>query len=44
MSLTELHGGTMRLRSAPSVGTVVLVRLPLKGRPQMPSDRAAPTP
>jgi two-component system, cell cycle sensor histidine kinase PleC len=29
-SLTELHGGTMRLRSAPSVGTIVLVRLPLK--------------
>jgi two-component system cell cycle sensor histidine kinase PleC len=28
-SLTELHGGIMRIRSAPGVGTIVLVRLPL---------------
>jgi len=41
-SLTELHGGTMRLRSAPSVGTIVLVRLPLQGHP--PSDRGEPSP
>jgi two-component system, cell cycle sensor histidine kinase PleC len=41
-SLTELHGGTMRLRSAPSVGTVVLVRLPRKGRLQTPSDGGEP--
>jgi two-component system, cell cycle sensor histidine kinase PleC len=41
-SLTELHGGTMRLRSAPSVGTVVLVRLPLKGRLPTPSDGGEP--
>ena len=43
-SLTELHGGTMRLRSAPSVGTVVLVRLPLNGRLHTLSDGAGPTP
>jgi two-component system, cell cycle sensor histidine kinase PleC len=35
-SLTKLHGGVMRLRSAPGVGTVVLVRLPLTGRPATP--------
>jgi two-component system cell cycle sensor histidine kinase PleC len=28
-SLVELHGGTMRIRSALAVGTTVLVRLPL---------------
>jgi len=28
-SLTELHGGAMRIRSTPNVGTIVLVRLPL---------------
>jgi len=28
-SLTELHQGTMRIRSTPGVGTVVLLRLPL---------------
>ena len=43
-SLTELHGGTMRLRSAPSVGTVVLVRLPLKGRLHTPSEGGGSTP
>ena len=29
-SLTELHGGTMRLRSTPGKGTVVLLRLPVE--------------
>jgi two-component system cell cycle sensor histidine kinase PleC len=28
-SLIELHGGTMRIRSALGVGTTVIVRLPL---------------
>jgi two-component system, cell cycle sensor histidine kinase PleC len=42
-SLTQLHGGTMRLRSAPSVGTIVLVRLPLK-RSARPADGGAPPP
>ena len=28
-SLTELHGGAMRIRSTPGVGTIVLVRLPV---------------
>jgi two-component system cell cycle sensor histidine kinase PleC len=27
-SLTDLHGGTMRIRSTQGVGTIVLVRLP----------------
>jgi two-component system, cell cycle sensor histidine kinase PleC len=43
-SLTELHGGTMRLRSAPSVGTIVLVRLPLKRCLQTPSEGGEPPP
>jgi len=30
-SLVELHNGTMRIRSAPGAGTVVLVRLPVEG-------------
>jgi len=42
-SLTELHGGTMRLRSAPSVGTIVLVRLPLEARVQRPLDASGPS-
>jgi two-component system cell cycle sensor histidine kinase PleC len=33
-SLVELHGGNMRIRSTPGVGTVVLLRLPLDGRPK----------
>ncbi|MBM3529001.1 MAG: PAS domain-containing sensor histidine kinase [Alphaproteobacteria bacterium] len=28
-SLVELHGGTMRIRSAPGIGTTVVVRLPI---------------
>jgi two-component system cell cycle sensor histidine kinase PleC len=38
-SLTELHHGRMRIRSTPDKGTVVLVRLPIKGPP---ADQAAP--
>ena len=30
-SLTELHGGTMRIRSTEGVGTIVSVRVPLTG-------------
>jgi two-component system, cell cycle sensor histidine kinase PleC len=43
-SLTELHGGTMRLRSAPSVGTIVLVRLPLKRSVPTLADGGGPPP
>ncbi|MEA2988119.1 MAG: two-component system, cell cycle sensor histidine kinase PleC, partial [Alphaproteobacteria bacterium] len=32
-SLTELHGGTMRIRSTLGAGTIVLLRLPFEGRP-----------
>jgi two-component system, cell cycle sensor histidine kinase PleC len=32
-SLTELHGGTIRIRSTPGKGTMVLLRLPYDGRP-----------
>jgi two-component system cell cycle sensor histidine kinase PleC len=32
-SLTELHGGRMRIRSTPGSGTMVVVRLPQAGRP-----------
>ena len=32
-SLTELHGGTMRIRSTLGRGTIVLLRLPLKCEP-----------
>jgi two-component system, cell cycle sensor histidine kinase PleC len=31
-SLTELHGGTMRIRSVPGRGTAVLLRLPITGQ------------
>jgi len=30
-SLVELHGGAIRIRSTPGVGTIVLLRLPLAG-------------
>jgi two-component system, cell cycle sensor histidine kinase PleC len=30
-SLTELHQGTMRIRSTPGRGTMVLLRLPISG-------------
>jgi two-component system cell cycle sensor histidine kinase PleC len=32
-SLTQLHGGTMRIRSRPGAGTVVRLRLPVDGPP-----------
>jgi two-component system cell cycle sensor histidine kinase PleC len=32
-SLVELHGGSMRLRSSEGLGTTVVVRLPVQGRP-----------
>ena len=38
-SLVELHGGTMRIRSAVGVGTIVVVRMPLK-RPPLIGDIA----
>jgi two-component system cell cycle sensor histidine kinase PleC len=31
-SLTELHGGSMRIRSTPGKGTMVMLRLPASGR------------
>ncbi|MBS9478847.1 sensor histidine kinase [Ancylobacter radicis] len=34
-SLVELHGGTMRIRSSEGVGTTVIIRLPLQGRPAL---------
>jgi two-component system cell cycle sensor histidine kinase PleC len=43
-SLTELHGGAMRIRSTLGVGTIVLVRLPIDqeiisdGREQVPDE------
>jgi two-component system cell cycle sensor histidine kinase PleC len=47
-SLIELHGGTMRIRSAPGAGTTVVVRLPVDGptakqaRDDMPASEAVP--
>jgi two-component system cell cycle sensor histidine kinase PleC len=40
-SLTELHGGTMRIHSAPGRGTAVLLRLPMAGRRAEPQRSAA---
>ena len=37
-SLTELHGGTLRIRSAISVGTVVMVMLPARCRANEAED------
>ncbi|MGA0561235.1 PAS domain-containing sensor histidine kinase [Ancylobacter sp. VNQ12] len=34
-SLVELHGGTMRISSNEGVGTTVIIRLPLHGRPAL---------
>src|SRR5438105_2632883 len=39
-SLTELHGGTMRIRSTLGRGTLVLLRLPSEGRPTRKDDAA----
>jgi two-component system cell cycle sensor histidine kinase PleC len=40
-SLVELHGGMMRIRSAPGHGTTVVVRLPVAGRPPEKAATAA---
>ena len=37
-SLTELHGGTLRIRSTPGQGTIVLLRLPVEGRQAFRDD------
>jgi len=39
-SLTELHGGTMRIRSTPGQGTIVLLHLPTDGRPALRDETA----
>jgi two-component system cell cycle sensor histidine kinase PleC len=41
-SLTDLHGGTMRMRSRPGSGTVVLLRLPNQRRPRGPHVKPKP--
>jgi two-component system cell cycle sensor histidine kinase PleC len=41
-SLVELHGGVMRIRSAPGAGTTVVVRLPIDGRPAAIDKAEAP--
>ncbi len=43
-SLVELHGGTMRLRSSEGVGTTVVIRLPLQGRPALQYRNAPAAP
>ncbi len=40
-SLTELHGGTMRIRSLLGRGTIVLLRLPLDSEPVVREEVAA---
>ncbi len=40
-SLTELHGGNMRIRSIENVGTTVIIRLPIAGRGLVAHDAAA---
>jgi two-component system cell cycle sensor histidine kinase PleC len=37
-SLTEIHAGTMRIRSTPGKGTFVLLRLPIDSRPMQKSE------
>ena len=39
-SLTELHRGSMRIRSTPGRGTMVLLRLPIAGRAMAREDIA----
>jgi two-component system cell cycle sensor histidine kinase PleC len=43
-SLTELHGGTMRIRSALERGTIVSLRLPVDGRRAEHDDMAEAAP
>jgi two-component system cell cycle sensor histidine kinase PleC len=40
-SLVELHGGTMRIRSAVGVGTIVVVKMPLERRSPAAHDSGA---
>ena len=40
-SLAELQGGSLRIRSKPGVGTVVLICLPLEGLTATPAVRQA---
>jgi two-component system cell cycle sensor histidine kinase PleC len=40
-SLVELHGGVMRIRSKPGIGTTVIVRLPTGGRQDHAMERTA---
>jgi two-component system cell cycle sensor histidine kinase PleC len=40
-SLTELHGGNMRIRSIENVGTTVIIRLPIAGRVLVTQEAAA---
>jgi len=40
-SLTELHGGSLRLRSAMGAGTIVMVHLPLDGGAHRVTAQAA---
>jgi two-component system cell cycle sensor histidine kinase PleC len=39
-SLTELHGGTLRVRSTPGKGTLVQLRLPIEASPALAADHA----
>jgi two-component system cell cycle sensor histidine kinase PleC len=41
-SLAELHGGTLRIRSQPGMGTIVMVHLPRLERTSRPRRRSAP--
>ena len=40
-SLVELHGGSMRIRSTPGRGTIVVVRLPVNPQCPLPKEEAA---
>jgi two-component system, cell cycle sensor histidine kinase PleC len=40
-SLADLHGGSMRIRSTPGHGTLVVVRLPLNPQCLLPKEEAA---
>ncbi len=40
-SLTELHGGSMKIRSTVAVGTVVLVRLPVRADEEIYEEKIA---
>ena len=42
-SLTEMHGGAMRIRSKLGTGTMVVVRLPIKAKLQARMERSEAT-